>query len=76
MLTSKKNVIEPNFLFILDDGLKPLAKALSIATEFNSYTAKKYSLKSSINMKEAGHYNRTLIDPFFQKEIQTVGVPK
>ena len=61
-------------MFILDEGLKPLAKALSIATEFISYTGKKYSLKSSINLKEAGHYNTTMIDPFFQKGIETVGV--
>ena len=62
------NVLEPKFLFLLDDGLKPFIKALNLAAEFNSYTEKRYLLLGSINIRGTGHYNTTLINLFLKKE--------
>ena len=68
------NLLEPKFLFLLDDGLKLFIKPLNIAAEFNSYTKKRYLLLGSINIRGTGHYNTTLINPFFEKGIQITGV--
>jgi hypothetical protein len=71
---TKKTTDDAKFLFLMDDGLKPASNPLSLELQFIAKNGKNYNLRGSINCRGSGHYNVTLVDPYFEKGKQVKGI--